>query len=172
MDNLIADEKKVLALVKEYKEPHVKTVPIAHALGIEVYDVHDLDDRISGMIKKDKKEGGKSGYAIYNNKNHPDTRKRFTTAHEIAHYVLHRNVIGDGIVEDALYRSNLGNILETEANEFAAKILMPDHLLKNAIARESEPSIVKLAELFRVSKAAMIIRLRNSNIVEMFSLKP
>ena len=49
-----------------------------------------------------------SGYAIFVNKgDRYKTRQRFTIAHKIAHFILHREAIGDGIVDDALYRSGL-----------------------------------------------------------------
>src|SRR3546814_4029407 len=59
------------------------------------------------MIRKDAERGGESGFAIYVNGSHPRVRRRFSIAHEIAHFALHRNLIGDGVTDDAMYRSNL-----------------------------------------------------------------
>ena len=110
------------------------------------------------MIKRDTEDGGESGYAIYVNANHSETRRRFTIAHEIAHYVLHKNLIRDGIVDDPLYRSGLSSLIETEASRFATEILMPTHLIRAAIRKES--SISKLAKQFAVSSKATAIRLQ------------
>ena len=135
----------------------IETVPLAEDLGIEVYRVGGWKDDLSGMIKKEG-EGKKNSYAIYTNKNHPATRRRFTIAHEIAHYLLHKELIGDGIVDDALYRSGLPGKIETEANELAAEILMPWRLIYRAM-KEGHNTIPELAEIFQVSKSAMSIRL-------------
>ena len=69
---------------------------MADALGIEVQE-RELPQSISGKIEDDYFDG----YVITVNSKHGGTRKRFTVAHEIAHYVLHRDLIGDGIVDDA-----------------------------------------------------------------------
>ena len=96
--------------------------------------------------------------SVKTNAKHPPTRRRFTVAHEIAHFVLHRELIGDGIEHDALYRSALGGPLEAEANRLAADILMPWHLLHPAVV-ETGPQVVLLARKFNVSRNAMAIRL-------------
>lgn len=50
--------------------------------------------------------------------------KRFTIAHEIAHLLLHRPILREGVTDDVLYRSpHLGGTQETEANKMAADIL-------------------------------------------------
>lgn len=135
----------------------IETVPLARDLGITVYKVDGWPDDLSGMIKKDDTDHN-SGYAIYVNKNHPVTRRRFTIAHEIAHYLLHKDMIGDGIVDDGLYRSGLPSTIETQANNLAAEILMPWHLIDQAM-REGYNTVPLLADIFNVSKSAMSIRL-------------
>src|SRR3546814_9375366 len=74
------------------------------------------------MIRKDAERGGESGFAIYVNGSHPRVRRRFSIAHEIAHFALHRNLIGDGVTDDAMYRSNLSSAVEVQANRMAADI--------------------------------------------------
>lgn len=86
-------------------------------------------------------------------------RRRFTAAHEIAHFILHRNKIGDSISDDEWYRSGLSNPEEVEANRFAARLLMPDHLLKQCAPVWNFDKGV-LAKLFEVSEEAMAIRLK------------
>lgn len=134
----------------------VNITAIAHDLGINVYNA--IGDGLSGMIKKDKAQGGPSGYAIIVNKKDAAARQRFTIAHEIAHFILHKEAIGDGIVDDALYRSGLSNALEVEANKLAAEILMPWHLL-NQVMNNKINTIKELASIFQVSESAMSIRL-------------
>ena len=123
-----------------------------------MYLVRNWSDVISGQILLDQRRGGSSGYAIFTNANHPRTRRRFTIAHEIAHFVLHRVLIGDGIQHDALYRSSLSDPIEREANRKAADILMPWHLVDQAIL-DGLDTVDDLAAAFEVSRSAMSIRL-------------
>ena len=133
-------------------------MPIASDLGLKVYKTK-LNNEVSGMLKRDKELGGSSGFAIFVNADHPVTRRRFTIAHEIAHYILHRDLIADGIKEDKLLRSGLPSHIETEANRFAANILMPWALINEEMRKTPEAGIEDLARTFNVSPIAMSIRL-------------
>jgi len=136
----------------------VKVVPIANRFGLNVYSMSGWPDDLSGKIKKDPENGGPSGYAIFVNADHPRVRRRFTIAHEIAHFILHRDAIGDELLDDALYRSGLSGPMEVAANRLAADILMPWHLL-NVYLQNGINSVEELAEIFDVSKSTMSIRL-------------
>jgi len=136
----------------------VQTVPLARAMGLEVYHVPRWPDGLSGKIMKSEAQGGPSGFAVYVNKEHHPNRRRFTTAHEIAHYILHESLIGDGIADDGLYRSKLSNQMEAQANKLAADILMPWHLL-NPMINNGVTSVQELASRFQVSVSSMSIRL-------------
>ncbi len=138
-----------------FRKPPVDVVSLANILGIKVYDAA-WPPQISGKIQRDSDKGGASGFAIFVNKAHPETRKRFTIAHELAHYILHENHIGDGIFDDALYRSGLPEGKEYEANELAANILMPWILLQPLLGQMTPE---QLAKKFNVSQEAMNIRL-------------
>jgi Zn-dependent peptidase ImmA (M78 family) len=103
--------------------------------------------------------GGPSGFSIVINATESLPRKRFTVAHEIAHFILHRDDLQNGIVEDALFRnSGLSNKKETEANKLAADILMPYPLIEKLMA-DGVRTIQALADALQVSKAAISIRL-------------
>jgi Zn-dependent peptidase ImmA (M78 family) len=136
----------------------VKVVPIARKLGLNVYRDRTMNSNVSGMIIRDPVRGGSSGYSIYVNQKHPRNRRRFTIAHEIGHFVLHRDLIGDGIVDDALYRSSLSDVIEAQANKFASQLLMPEFLLERAIdVGIRDPA--ELSKTFEVSELAMKYRL-------------
>lgn len=135
----------------------VPVVDIAIALGIKVYETRSWPDDVSAMIRRDPK-GGPSGFAIYVNGNHARTRQRFSIAHEIAHFAMHYNLIGDGITDDALYRSRLSSAVEVQANKMAADILMPWHLINEAVARGIS-TVEALAKHFDVSRSTMSIQL-------------
>ncbi len=143
---------------RRQREAPIQVLEIARDLGLRVYRTDGWPDGLSGMIRKDRKRGGESGYAIFANSRHSMTRRRFTIAHEIGHFVLHRDLIGDGISDDALYRSRLGGFRETEANRFAANLLMPWKLIREAVDSGTD-TVADLARLFQVSRSAMSIRL-------------
>lgn len=143
-------------IIQSYQQNFpVKMMPIARALGVPVYNVSGWPNDISGMIKNNPD----NGFEIYINKDHPETRRRFTIAHEIGHFLLHKDLIGDGIVDDGLYRSSLSTSIEREANQFAADLLMPWGLLNLAMSK-GHNSIPELAKAFEVSEHAMSIRLQ------------
>lgn len=147
-----------LSLIQKHQlNSPINVVALAHDLKIKVYKSQDPRP-LSGKIIKDKVLGGESGYAIFVNDRDMLPRQRFTIAHELAHFLLHRDAIGDGIVEDALFRSGLDNEQEVEANRLAADILMPWHLI-NAEMSKGLKTIEALADKFQVSHSAMSIRL-------------
>lgn len=136
----------------------VPVLDIARDFGLRVYP-GEWADGTSGCIRRDRRRGGKSGFAIFTNKNHGPLRRRFTIAHEISHFVLHRNKIGQQIVDNRLYQSRVDGTLEVQANEFAAFVLMPWDLVVREVKRGAD-SVEALARRFVVSKSAMSIRLR------------
>ena len=153
------EESGFMAIIRRHqKEPPVPVVQIARDLGLEVYRSGGWPDSVSGMIRRDAERGGSSGYAIFANGDHAATRRRFTIAHEIGHFLLHRELIGDGITHDALYRSRLQGGIEVAANRFAADLLMPWDRIREAVARGVD-TMDALAEAFNVSRSAMSIRL-------------
>lgn len=142
-------------LVQEYQESApVKVFSLARAMKIDLRKSSGLGDQISGLIRKNSD----SSYTIVTNATHSTARRRFTVAHEIAHYALHRDLIGDGVTDDVLYRSGLSGQEERQANNYAANLLMPWHLIIPELEKGIN-SIGELAEKFKVSKTAMSIRL-------------
>lgn len=144
-------------ILKNQKSLPIDLLSIANDFKINIYKAKD-ESNISGKIVKDSGLGGESGFAIFVNAKDSIVRQRFTIAHEIAHFILHKDAIGDGIVDDALYRSGLSNKQEAEANKLAAEILMPWHLI-NKVMSEKINTIKELATIFHVSESAMSIRL-------------
>lgn len=156
MSPTILDAQEIIR--RHQSSAPVQVVPIAEDMGIKVYRQTGWPDTLSGMICRDKQRGGHSGYAIFVNASHAETRRRFTIAHEIAHFALHRSLIGDGIKDDALYRSGLSSAVEAQANALAADILMPWHLVNAEIAKGND-TVPLLASVFKVSRSSMSIRM-------------
>jgi Zn-dependent peptidase ImmA (M78 family) len=100
---------------------------LAKALGVTVRQA-DLGAN-SGEIFRDLERGGFSGYCILVNAAHPNVRKRFTIAHELGHFLRHRDRITNRLIDDKMYRSVLGTTKEKEANQLAADLLMPRKLV-------------------------------------------
>lgn len=130
---------------------------MAAAMGIELDMQAQFPDGSSGRVRH--VSAPSPHYKIEVNARHSAKRKRFTLAHEIAHYLLHRTQIGDGITDNALYRSRLGEPLETEANRLAVELIMPANLVKT-FWRSGIRSLNQLCEMFQVSEEALRIRLQ------------
>jgi Zn-dependent peptidase ImmA (M78 family) len=81
-------EKHRLVIGDSIAEYPVKLGQLARALGIGAIKVSNMKAGISGQIAK---EGDQ--YVIRINRNEARERQRFTIAHELAHYLLHRNII-------------------------------------------------------------------------------
>jgi len=157
--------QKITAHERRIIEPLLNRVPvpiatIARELGLEVKSA-TLKPRISGQLQKS--DASPSGYRIRINRHEAKTRQRFTIAHEIAHYLLHRDHIGDGIEDSILYRSTLSDARESEANRLAAQLLMPEAKVLQSLREmggRATPAIsASLASHFEVSEVAMDIRL-------------
>jgi len=124
----------------------------------------DLGENISGVLVIDNGEA-----TIGYNKNEHRVRNRFTIAHELGHFILHKNK--DLFVDKGfkvMFRGSVNgdnyNREEVEANEFAANLLMPEKLLREEIEKlnldfTEEASIKQLAKKFDVSTIAMSFRI-------------
>ena len=138
---------------------YVGSVPVdlngmARELGLVVtYDPH-LPGSIAGKLERDKTSP--SGFRVTVNASDNTWRQRFTLAHEIAHFVLHRDLLTDGVVDNALYRSSLSDEYERDADRFAASIILPAEAVRRAY--RTEQRLGPLADLFNVSGQAMRIR--------------
>lgn len=91
--------------------------------------------------------------------NQSEERRRFTIAHEIGHYRLHKEVLIIDNKQDL--NSWYGRSVETEANVFAAELLMPEFLFA-AELKGKYPSMKLVNDLsrkYRTSKLATAIQM-------------
>lgn len=155
-------EPKYASIVQDFiaSQP-VRVGALAARLGLKVVKSPSLRPTISGLIRPSA--DAEAGFEILVNKFEPAERQRFTVAHEIGHFLLHREDIGAGVVDSIMYRSGLSSRKEVEANRIAAAIVMPAEAVSDELRRlggVDEPGVVEeLAEQFRVSVPAMRIRL-------------
>lgn len=141
---------------------------VAAHLDIDVRLAPTKED-VSGALIVD----GDRAYIAVNDTHHIN-RQRFTIAHEIGHFRLHDT--GDRIHFDEDFRvysrdgrSSLAiDSKEIEANQFAAELLMPTHLLRQDFirVRGTEDDVVRdLAGKYKVSAKAMEFRLQNLGLI-------
>lgn len=118
---------------------------------------------ISGEIKPSTE--ARAGFIIRVNRHEHKNRQRFTLAHELAHYFLHRDDIGAGLQDNALYRSHLSDKREAEANRLAADILMPWTVIEEKLKQYKHLPISERIDMIAndlgVSTTALNIRLGN-----------
>lgn len=140
----------------------VDVVTLANREGIKVHNAKFSEEGLSGILHR----SGTTVTALVNQSD-PPFRKRFTIAHELAHHFLH--LLKDGeIVDkevDTMFRGDVPTsglasprkLMEVQANQFAAALLMPAALVRMAF-QETE-NLSALARMFNVSEEAMAIRL-------------
>jgi predicted transcriptional regulator len=143
------------AIISEY----VSRVPLdlkgmISDLGLNL-EFASLGPDIAGKLVRDPTAA--AGFRVVVNTRDNPARQRFTMAHEVAHYALHRDLIADGVVDDALYRSALSDGFEREADRFAAQILLPATSLREAY--RTQKALAPLSQVFGVSVDALRIRL-------------
>ena len=168
---MFRSEKEAVKLLKKYSiiEPSVDVMRIAEQEGINVL-AKDLESDISGILVI---RDGKA--AIGYNAHHHINRQRFTVAHELGHYILHRH-LRDLFIDDTLtfYRdaaSSEGEYLqEIQANSFAAELLMPRDMLKEVLTTQKidihdQVNLGSLAGRFGVSEQSLTYRLINLEII-------
>lgn len=155
---------EVRANIDEYLSEHpVKLGAIAQRLGVKVLR-STLPRGTSGQI------GVEDGsFVIRINRHEAKHRQRFTLAHELAHFLLHRDRIeaANGWAENVLLRApNQPMQIEYEANRLASDLVIPSEQLARVTAEYSGPMtpevIEDLARRFGVSTAAMEIKLQMS----------
>lgn len=149
--------------VKAVLAPVLSVAPVdvmaaAAQYGVSVYSTK-LADKVSGVLLKDPAYETPSGFVIFVDQDEPAVRQRFTAAHELGHFILHKSFIGDRVEDNYLLRSDgMSNTQEVEANKFAADLLMPMELIRKEM-EAGNTSVSQLAGRFQVSLTAMSIRL-------------
>lgn len=144
--DIAARDAMRLAQSKTLKLKPFDVIGLATSIGLTV-DILPLENDISGYLRR---EAG--GWKIGVNSLHHPNRQRFTIAHELGHYFLHRS---EGNFEDTILfrRAYQLNKKEVEANEFASKLLMPTGEFRRELAA-NDYNITSVARVFGVSGAA------------------
>jgi Zn-dependent peptidase ImmA (M78 family) len=169
-------EERVTVLLKKYdiSGAPVSVDAVAIAEGVPIVE-HAFRGDISGALIK---SNGVSGIAV--NSAHHLNRRRFTIAHELAHFLLAHKGNEDHVdwKFTVLRRdgksSEATDTEEIEANSFAANLLMPKEFLREDLrllaGRNGEVDLSKdqlsaLARKYQVSETAMNFRLINLGFI-------
>lgn len=162
--------EKVLVKYHPRETSPVDPVKIAKALRIEV-KLEKVDDDLSGFLYRDPKT---NRAIIGANSRHHENRRKFTVAHELGHFLLHKaekvhldeRKPGGFILQWRDQNSSTGeDLFEREANLFAAELLMPAKALEKDLRNqdvdllEDEDFLKDLAKKYGVSVQALTIRL-------------
>jgi Zn-dependent peptidase ImmA (M78 family) len=112
-----------------------------------------IGEKVSGLLVVCKEID--SEYATIGfNATHTWCRRRFTIAHEIGHMLLEHGCNENG--DDS-------TVNETEANQFAAELLVPTTFIKKDF--EIICNVQELAKLYRVSEQTLTIKLIDAKLV-------
>lgn len=142
--------------------PPVDLERIAREEGIELAE-GAFDDDFHGRIEYLAEAGS---FVIY----HPNiaanqypSRVRFSIAHELGHYYIpaHREMLMKGCAHNSMEGFNHKDLIEHQADTFAAALLIPTSALKQRMGRRgflSLPQILALAEDCRASVQATAFR--------------
>ena len=101
-------------------------------------------------------------WGIFVNEDSSPERRRFTIAHELGHFVLHRAKRRTFNCDKAAVHLSLesAGVIEREADEFASNLLMPGDVLRERITSQDVDLhlLSGLAKAFGVSFEALCIR--------------
>nr|DAU30664.1 MAG TPA: IrrE protein [Caudoviricetes sp.] len=112
----------------------------------------DLSPDISGKLEmKDDM------WVMTVNSKHPSVRQRFTLGHELGHYLNHRKSV-KSFCDTVFFRSNQKSSMEYMADQFAARLLMPESDIES-LFKSGVNTVKEMASNFDVSLEAMKYRL-------------
>ena len=161
---ITAAAERLLALGKVQREP----VPVRHLAKLAGASLKSgsLPEDLSGFLLRQA-----AGVVIGVNQDHIEARQRFTIAHEIGHLLLHpdRSYVDHQVIP-TYFRDNRSSradtLVEIQANQFAADLLMPRRFLERVAGRAGldigdEDAVQRVAHRFGVSPQALTYRLIN-----------
>lgn len=130
-----------------------------YGLTLKFAEFPEQMDGVCGFLDTDEK-------AIWVNAKDKTKRQNFTIAHELGHWLLHRcEIEADPASYHVLRRQPMGgekDYRETEANSFAANLLVPADMLK--ICRKAGFTNIMMSDLFGVSQDVIGYRLQQEGL--------
>ena len=165
MEHINQDELVNRAIGLSADAGYVDVIKLAKLLDINVFFATDESEDFNACIEKDLET---KKYNILVNPTQPLERQRFSIAHELAHFVLHKDTLDK---KGKLNRDPEDFMTKTEedkADKLAAEILMPIPILQkyteeiglNKKEEIKRDIIEKIAIYFKVSRTVAVIKLR------------
>lgn len=172
-------------MINQHIEDYASKFLSKHGIEKPAVPVEELAIREGIQVIRSPAQSSESGFLLRDgpkviiglNSRNTSRRQRFTIAHELGHWLLHkgRTIIVDHTVRRINKRDSVSSSAtdneEIQANAFAAALLMPSHMVRYAVERELRSEIPtrddltsRLASEFDVSQEAMNIRLINLGI--------
>jgi Zn-dependent peptidase ImmA (M78 family) len=129
-----------------------------------VLDANQIELKIGSFKERDILGAyDKKSHTIFVTDTEPYIRKAFTIAHELGHYFLHEEKEAEFFYRSDLLRTDQDGTEETEANAFAAALLMPSHLAKKYWQLYKSERV--LAKIFHVSNTTAFYRAKNLKLI-------
>jgi len=149
-------------LVKETINKYTAHIPVdirglVTAIGLALYRGPLGSNR--GLIERNLRKGGFSGYLIVINQAYPLGDQRVAVAHELSHYLKDRNRFTDRLVDNRMYSSGLSNHVEEQADKIALDWLVPGKQLARIREEVGYDNAEELARVFKVPVQEMKIRI-------------
>jgi Zn-dependent peptidase ImmA (M78 family) len=104
--------------------PPIDVRHVADSVGLKIEFGFFEDEEVDGAFDRD------SGKIFINSKISPE-RQLFTIAHELGHFILHKDTSQERFYRRDRFKFNDEKLPEQEANWFAASLLMPIPLIKH-----------------------------------------
>lgn len=141
----------------------VDVVKAAKLHNIDLFATHmeqAFNAEPSGMLVKSSDQ-----WAIFVNIDDSITRQRFTIAHELGHFLIHKGqqFVDEFSAGEVFYRDGSETKEESEANYFAACLLMPADKVEEIWPTCKDPK--DAAKRFNVSEVSMTYRLKKLEII-------
>lgn len=159
---------KQLLRDSKVRQPPVDLRHIANHCGLKYEEVDYFPDDVDALIVS-----AEDGPVAVVNKNQSNNRRRFSLAHELGHFVLHRDgsVLETAISIDSPPTGDSGDerssVAEREANLFAGELLVPVAFLKEHF--RPGMTAADVATLFEVSESVAAIAI-SSHMRALFKL--
>lgn len=160
LEQTVENNLSVDNILQKAGELQINTMPLdIKAVATRIFNIEVIEDKfdkgVSGFLER---IGGR--WCIFINQNENELRKRFTIAHELGHFIKHRDrymISGSSVPDLIFFRDNTTDPIEKEANDFAADLLMPRDVFIEKI-KAGYNTLDKLSETFQLSTSAVKYR--------------
>lgn len=155
--NLRIAEQKAAELIERYgiaSPEHIRLRDIAYDLGVTVIE-GPLKGAAASLVRS-----GKKATIRVSSEDQYEHHKRFSIAHELGHFILHRGHAMQRVCSDEDMMNWYNTSEETEANFFAGELILPKSLIERRcdVKEVNFTPIKQIANDFRTSLTATAIR--------------